>query len=177
MIVIGIDPGAHGGIAVLDSKIGFVNTSKMPLLPSGEIDVISIREMLRASESPSSPVSPNIFIESVHSMPGQGVASSFKFGYSLGRIEAVCDLLVPDVHKVQPLAWQKVGPGKTGGDKSITIEWVKNTYPEAQIIPKGCRVPHDGICDAIGIAHYGLLLLQGKIDPPKAKPIRRKKKK
>ena len=175
MIIVGIDPGAHGGIAVLDSEIGITDTYKMPVIySSGDINAGELFSILPFGNDT------HVFIESVHSMPGQGVASSFKFGYSVGMIEAACAIAEGGhsfINHVQPLAWQKAGPGKTGGDKSITIEWVKKTYPEAQIIPKGCRVPHDGICDAIGIAHYGLLLLQGKIDPPKAKPIRRKKKK
>ena len=156
MIIIGIDPGAKGGIAIIDSEIGVTDTFKMPLRDDGEIDACELWKMLSYAEAP-------VFIENVHSMPGQGSVSTFKFGKAYGKILTVAETTCDVVQLVSPITWQKAGPGKTGGDKNITIEWVKKTYPEAQIIPKGCRVPHDGICDAIGIAHYGMLKMKGVV--------------
>lgn len=161
MIIVGIDPGAKGGIAFLDSEIGVTDTFKMPLRDDGEIDAVKLYWLLLLSCHDGSIV----YVENVHSMPGQGSVSTFKFGKSLGKIMATAEIAFGEdnVSHVSPVAWQKAGPGKTGGDKNITIEWVKKTYPEAQIIPKGCRVPHDGICDAIGIAHYGMLKMKGVV--------------
>ena len=159
MIIVGIDPGAKGGIAILDSEIGVTDTFNMPLRDDGEIDAVKLFFLLPDHDGSI------VYIENVHSMPGQGSVSTFKFGKSLGKIVSVLELSFgeDDVNVVSPTTWQKAGPGKTGGDKNITIEWVKKTYPEAQIIPKGCRVPHDGICDAIGIAHYGMLKMNGVV--------------
>ena len=157
MIIVGIDPGAKGGIAFIDSEIGVIDTFKMPLT-DGEVDAYDFWKLLPDEECV------DVFIENVHSMPGQGVASSFQFGKSYGKIISAVEIPLPGcLQYVSPTTWQKAGPGKTGGDKNITIEWVKKTYPEAQIIPKGCRVPHDGICDAIGIAHYGMLKMKGVV--------------
>ena len=48
-----------------------------------------------------------ICIEDVHSMPGQGVASTFKFGRAVGAINAVADMMFGVWHIVSPQRWKR----------------------------------------------------------------------
>jgi crossover junction endodeoxyribonuclease RuvC len=49
---------------------------------------------------------PTIFLEQVHSMPEQGVSSSFNFGMGYGITHAVSDLC-GDLNLVTPQKWKK----------------------------------------------------------------------
>jgi hypothetical protein len=75
MSVIGIDPGISGGIALI--KNGNAVVAKMG---HTERDTYEILQSYAEHE-------PFAYIESVHSMPKQGVASSFKFGVNYGLLK------------------------------------------------------------------------------------------
>ena len=82
MVFIGIDPGKTGSITVLDEKEGTVNITSMPK---------TIAEMQDVFDSICSNRNMNelyAVLEQVHSMPGQGVASSFTFGIWLASSNA-----------------------------------------------------------------------------------------
>jgi crossover junction endodeoxyribonuclease RuvC len=42
----------------------------------------------------------------------------------------------------------------SGHDKAGAISIVERIYPNVNLTPKGKRVPHDGMADAMCIAHY-----------------------
>jgi len=65
MIIIGIDPGINGGIAI---RTG--NNVYAYRMPDTERDIYDL--IISAFSYPSPHA---VFLESVHSMPGQGVAS------------------------------------------------------------------------------------------------------
>lgn len=48
-----------------------------------------------------------VVIEDIHSMPGEGSASSFAFGYATGLAEGVAVALGKRVLRVTPQAWKK----------------------------------------------------------------------
>jgi crossover junction endodeoxyribonuclease RuvC len=121
-----------------------------------------------------------ICIESVHSMPQQGVTSQFSFGNNTGRAEGALQTLGRPIVKPSPQAWKKAVLVAAGYDlgvdlekderrkyqKQQSIKWATNTYPTVSLIPKGCRVPHDGIAEALDLAHYAYLYY---LNPPKPK--------
>ena len=72
--VIGIDPGKGGGIAVVDAESHSV--VEVCPMPDTLYDISEFIERHRDCVS--------CYIESVHSMPGQGVASTFTFGQYFG---------------------------------------------------------------------------------------------
>ncbi len=101
--IIGIDPGRNGGIVGLTN--GKVNTiDKMPLKPADIwgyfIDVLGIPMMKERNNI-------YVFIESVHSMPTDGVKSAFSFGQHLGWLDML--LAYYDLHteRVLPRTWQE----------------------------------------------------------------------
>ena len=98
MIYLGVDPGLTGALAWLCG--GEITVADMPVV-AGEVDVDAVARLLR-NDPPGRAV-----VERVHSMPGQGVASSFKFGMSYGAILAVVVVAQIETHLVTPNVWKK----------------------------------------------------------------------
>jgi crossover junction endodeoxyribonuclease RuvC len=120
-MIIGIDPGKAGGIVILNrGKI--IDISVMPATP---------RDLYKYFISMGFPKITNlidvyVFIEKVHSMPNQGVVSSFTFGQGLGRLEGVLACMNPiEPFKVNPKEWQ----GWLNIDKGE--DWTKSDWKNA----------------------------------------------
>ncbi len=144
MRVIACDVGKKGAFALLgvDNPVA----DKMPLIGT-EIDCKAIAQMLAK-------VKPDIVvIEKVHSMPKQGVASMFKFGTNYGLLRGIVEGMGIPCVLVTPQTWKKVLNG-TKKDKEAAIQFVRMKYPTIKLIPTGCRVPHDGIADAVCIGDW-----------------------
>lgn len=148
--VLGIDPGQTGGLAIIVG--GQVTVWPMPLAGT-EIDLAEVARIMRAS------VPDLVVIEKVHAMPKQGVSSTFKFGEGYGGIKGVVAALGIRLELVTPQAWQKAVLSGTSKDKSAAVAYVRRAYPSAELVRKGCRIPHSGIADAICIAEYGRRLV------------------
>jgi len=158
--IIGVDPGQSGGIAVLPlggsrQGLGYM----MPISGTGKergIDWRAFAEILR-------PWVAQVWVERVHSMPKQGVASTFKFGMNYGGIFGACGALGLQTTLVTPQKWKKeILSNFEEKDKQAAIDYATLTFPEISLIPQGRRVPQDGIADALCIAAYGLNQYQAK---------------
>ena len=137
MNIIGIDPGKKGAIACISQ--GKCATFKMPLLGS-DLDGRVIADLLRNADL--------VVIEKVHSMPKQGVASTFTFGMGYGRVIGVAEALGLRIEYVTPQAWKAAILSGTKKDKDAAIMWAGNAYP--------CSFKRtEGECEAIAIAEYG----------------------
>jgi hypothetical protein len=86
------------------------------------------------------------FLEEVHSMPGQGVASCFTFGSSFGFLHCL-GLGCGRFERVRPQIWQRDLNCRTGGDKNISKARAMELFPSM-------RVTHAN-ADALLIAEYG----------------------
>ncbi|MDF3917497.1 hypothetical protein P3W43_01365 [Salinicola salarius] len=150
-MIIGIDPGQKGGIAIMTedrNACGYV----MPLAGK-EIDGHELANYLRGLPDVL------VIIEKVHSMPKQGVASTFKFGMGFGIVIGVCEALGLPYRLVTPQAWKKAVLSGTAKDKSAAINFVRRAYPGLDLSPGRLRAPHDGIADAVCLAEYGRQLM------------------
>lgn len=97
--VIGIDPGQSGSISVRYSD--YTETHKMP---KTESDIfLLLQEIYNTGKA----ISPICYIEKVHSFPGQGVASSFKFGQGYGFLRGCLIALRIPFRDITPQKWQK----------------------------------------------------------------------
>ena len=158
MRVCGIDPGANGAIAILDSK----NPDSVALLDLKKTTINNIHTWLhsqlrfRGSE---------IWIEDIHSMYGMSAKSNFGFGRNLGTILAITELLKGIPPKtVTPKVWQKY-VGVTAKGKAIKKQVAKIAqylYPQAELHGKRGGLL-DGRSDALMIAYYGLHNLKEKV--------------
>jgi hypothetical protein len=172
--VIGIDPGLEGGVAIISPKGAVAHN--LPVADGG-VDAWSLGQYFRSCGIAETIV----VLESVHSMPHQGVASAFTFGKGFGTIVGACGALGIRMELVTPQAWKKIvlpglipakpklPPDATPAQKKIAkaahkkagkdaaIGWCRRAYPMVDLIPEGCRTPHDGRADALCIAEYARL--------------------
>ena len=162
-VIIGVDPGLNGGIAVMQENGEILHYCKMPIkqerVLTGTkkkirrmIDVATIAGIM-AQYEPT-----NIFIERANARPGQGVVSMFTFGMGYGMIlglaMAMEGAICTDI--VQPQRWQKQvlsGLEHIEDTKLRALAKLQELYPELD-------TTHDGIVDAIMIAEYGRQMLQ-----------------
>jgi crossover junction endodeoxyribonuclease RuvC len=138
-IIIGIDPGIHGGIAIIFSD-GKAEAHKMP---DTERDIYDLLNDIADRNS----YLIDVFLESVHSMPGQGVSSSFKFGRGYGFLRGCVTALRYPLHDVTPQKWQRALGCLTGGDKNVSKQKAQQLYPQLKIT--------HATADALLIATYG----------------------
>lgn len=128
MIFLGIDPGQSGGIASLMVENG--QDAIAWKMPETERDIWR----LVASRAPDGDC-PATFaaIERVHSMPKQGVASSFKFGRSYGFLRGCLIASGIPFEEVAPQVWQKAMGCLSRGDKNVTKAKAQQLFPSLKI--------------------------------------------
>ncbi len=149
MLVLGIDPGFTGAIALYDPSTTHVTIGDMPLgkTPTGKsiIDYISLFEMLK----PDQPV--RAVLEFVAARPGQGAPATFRFGQGYGALEMALAAHRIPTQKVTPAKWKKhFGLSK---DKGISRSYATERFP--QYAESFKRVKDDGRAEAVLIALYG----------------------
>lgn len=150
-----VEPGLSGGLAIL--KDGEVTARPMPL-GGKEIDLVLLSQWLKES-SPGL-----VIVEKVHSMPGQGVSSTFKFGQGYGAILGISAALSIPIELVTPQAWKKVVLAGSAKDKDAAIDYCRRAFPQVSLLPgPRCRKPHDGLADALCLLEYGRRVLVGQL--------------
>jgi len=123
-IYLGIDPGQSGGVSFIWPEGTFAHP-----MPETERD---IWEMFKVEN----PTDYFAVIERVHSMPRQGVASSFKFGMSYGALRMALVASGIPFEDVTPQKWQKVLGCLSGGDKNVTKQRAQSLFPQLKITHK-----------------------------------------
>ena len=151
MIHMAFDPGAKGGIAIQYNCDKGTVVLPMPL--SGKsVNLRSLMSYVKNAEV-------TVYIERVHSMPKQGVASTFKFGMNYGKIIGMCQAMGWRYHFVTPQKWKAYVLAGTKRDKDAAITTAKQLFPDINLVPEGKRKEHDGIADALCILYYGMNML------------------
>lgn len=145
MIYIGIDPGAKGGIAYIEDVAGIrLSCNAVPYSP----------EVLKSlAKKWGTDDLARCCLENVHSMPKQGVKSTFAFGESFGYIKGVLESFEIPYQEVAPNKWKKEF-SLIGKDKAASIYCAKKLFPGVSLIPDGCRVEKDGLAEALLMAEY-----------------------
>lgn len=147
MIVVGVDPGKSGGLALLRQFVpGVVDILDVVKMPATDVDLWGWWRDLVAM--PDFAV-----IERVHAMPRQGVTSTFAFGRSYGMLRMAAIAAEIPLEEVTPQKWQRAMGCLSKGDKNVTKARAQELYPKV-------KVTH-AIADALLIATYGLRMLQG----------------
>jgi crossover junction endodeoxyribonuclease RuvC len=152
--IIGIDPGAGGAIALLDETTDQLQVWDMPTYsltingkPRRVIADYELGRLLRGIKHARLAV-----IEKVHSMPKQGVASSFSFGDAFGGVRcAVATLQIP-MELVEPSVWKR--------GLRVSADKDSSRYRASQLFPKYCefwsKASQDGRAEAALLAYFGL---------------------
>jgi len=142
-MIMGIDPGKSGAMALLslDKKDTFI-------YPFSKHTTFDLAEVFKDW----APEVTMCYIEKVHSMPKQGVVSSFSFGKNFGWYLGVLDAHQIPYDFISPMKWQNALSCRTGGDKNITKAKAQQLYPSIKIT--------HAIADALLIATYGVNISQ-----------------
>jgi crossover junction endodeoxyribonuclease RuvC len=109
-VTIAIDPGLSGAIALVDSYGILLEVHDMPVL-AGDVSAQLLAVMFMAEVHDGAKLDANTYgcavIEDVHSMPKQGVASSFKFGRGKGVVEGFFAGAGLPLRYVTPSKWKR----------------------------------------------------------------------
>jgi len=140
---VGIDPGASGAAAWLRNGVHHA----FPFKDLTEVEMLELFEGLGQHSF--------AYLESVHSMPGQGVSSTFKFGVNFGGIRMALISAGIGFETVTPQKWQRAMGCLSGGDKKVTRAKAQELFPEVSISGGGMRSPTHAVADALLLAEYG----------------------
>lgn len=151
MVIIGIDPGFTGAVAIWRPAVRSLHVYDMPTLKSAKgktvLDMHSLHDVLAPEDD-----TPHLaVVEQVAAMRGQGVSSVFRFGEGYGAIQmALASHKIPTQY-VTPAQWKKhFGLNR---DKGLSRGLAMQRLPEWA--DKFKRVKDDGRAEASLIAIYG----------------------
>lgn len=153
---IGIDPGVTGAVAVIDENGGLVSLQDTPTIvvkkPGGGKRTAYVESQMAALLLNGSTVGDHtlVTIENVHSMPKQGVSSSFNFGMGFGIWLGVCAAMRLPLERVEPTVWKKAMHLPAGSDKNTSVLLASRLFPSASLD----RKKDDGRGDALLIAEF-----------------------
>ena len=159
---IGIDPGQTGAIAIFQLDEGEYYLNSIFDYADKDLFIPVLREISLIENCTS------VCIESVHSAPGQGVSSTFKFGANFGWWIGVLDALGYSYTLVTPQKWQgllfndfkdNIGQLK-GSTKEVSLTVARNLFNRKyDTIGMFNRKKDHGRSDASLIGWYGILQL------------------
>jgi len=181
MYTVGIDPGKTGAVTIIDENGNVKQKHVIPLIAK-EFDIREFSCLLDDSYRWDRWMY-HVFIEDVHAIYGAAAGSTFTFGFICGAIRGVVTSLGFMFTLVQPKVWQKeiyqgipeirkpsiiIKTGKKAGQsrrgardtKAMSLLAAKRLFPNTDFRKNThCKIPHDGIVDALLIAEYGRRLL------------------
>ncbi len=117
--IIGIDPGAHGAIAVLDETGELLEVHDMPSLEESSGRPATNAPLLASLLARTHGV--RIFCEFVSARPTDAKASAFSFGRARGVIEGAAGALGLPIAFLTPPTWKRlanVAPGAENKDQA-----------------------------------------------------------
>ena len=152
MIVMSIDPGLSGALAVFidDVLIDVVDMPTHELSRNGKAKRQIAAADLAGIFTQHDPR--HVIVERVTAMPGNGATSMFSFGRSFGIIEGIIAAYNISVTYVTPGVWTK-GIGR-GLGKDASRARACELYPSHQ--QRFARVKDDGRADAVLIGAWWL---------------------
>lgn len=149
-LVLGVDPGVSGALAVLDAGGVLVDHLHMPVIQGGKrarVNAAAVAQFLLGFQDQRLIA----YVEQVGAMPGQGTASMFSFGHAAGTVEGVLAALGIPLELVAPAAWKRYY-GLIGKPKDAARARAVQLYPQAPL----SRKKDCALADALLLARYGL---------------------
>jgi hypothetical protein len=159
---IGIDPGIHGAIAILDSQGRLMHVEDIPILSDGAksrstINAPLLVDLIRKTYAVEA------YVELVGVRPGEGAVGAFAFGRCRGVIEgALAGCGIP-MTLIAPPTWKKIcgiPAGKLGAKDAARSKAI-GRWPDKA--PDFKRVKDADRAEAALIAYAGLVRF-GKLE-------------
>jgi crossover junction endodeoxyribonuclease RuvC len=154
MNILGIDPGIHGGLAIVSVAANgaapqLIDAIDIPAVGGGakeRVNVLAIRTWIEQHKPQ------HAFLERAQAMPKQGASSGFKYGRAVGAIEAVIACCAIPLTIVEPSAWKRHFrlPGK---DKEAARQRALQLFPAAHAL--FARRKDHGRAEAALLALFG----------------------
>ena len=168
-LVLGVDPGIHGGLALVEINDGAapalleaIDIPTVGVKAKERIDVLALRTWVMARQPQ------HAFIERTQAMPKQGSSSGFKYGRATGAIEAVIACCEVPITVVEPAVWKKAHHLR-GGDKEGARQRALELFPSAHALI--ARKKDHGAAEACLLALYGaqtVLRIKPDVETPTA---------
>ena len=129
-VFIAVDPGAiSGAYAAIDHNNKLIGCGDIPSV-DGRISAIELYRIIKGCVLSGDTAF--IAVESVHTMPKQGVASQGKFMRAAGAIEATAELTRYPFVLVTPQRWKK-HHGLIGLPKAASLDLARAWFPTASL--------------------------------------------
>lgn len=105
MIVLGVDPGLSGGLAVVaGSPVRLLEVIDVPTTGTKakrRIETLAVMRLLQSHQID------HAYIERAQAMPKQGSSSGFIYGRAVGALEACIEGMLIPLTVIEPTAWKK----------------------------------------------------------------------
>jgi crossover junction endodeoxyribonuclease RuvC len=167
LLALGVDPGIHGGLAVVsddDDRIALVDALDIPISGTGageRVDAIAVRAF-NEQHAPAF-----AFVERAQAMPRQGASSGFKYGRAVGALETAIMMCAIPFEIIEPTTWKrfwKLPPKNKERSRQRALE----LFPAAHMLL--ARKKDHGRAEAALIALFGLRVSRLTTAPPGAQP-------
>jgi hypothetical protein len=165
---IGLDPGLHGGIALIGGKEPFVQNTPIFSIKTGKkmktyYDMPIIKQILQD-------LAPDmVCLEKSQAYPDQGSVSNWSTGYGYGLWQGILVGMGIKFQIVHPRTWQKeFFFGMSGDSKALSYTVACQLFPEYTKFltgPRGGKL--DGCSDSLLLAEWGRRKSCGKIPDKK----------
>jgi len=144
-LIVGIDAGLSGAWGMIDLHGKYWSTGDMHHDENGVLETEKIwNEMAQARDGQDIVV----VLEKVHSMPKQGLSSTFKFGMAFGGACALSKRFNSVLVMVTPQVWKK--SLKLSHHKIESLEMARELFSNAPLTLK----KHNGRAEALLIAEW-----------------------
>lgn len=145
-MILGIDPGATGAIAVLSDEGYLIRVEDLPHIPKAGLQPAMVAEWLREVDDVKC-----AFIERVAARPGAGVSGMFNFGRDYGVLLGVLGALAIPYALVTPAKWK--ADLRLTKDKNLSRARAAELWPGAAA--QFSRKKDDGRAEAALIGLWG----------------------
>jgi crossover junction endodeoxyribonuclease RuvC len=148
-LVVGIDPGFSGAIALIEGTQ--IDVYDMPTYKDAKGRTeLNLPELLRFLVPPDGPP-PLAVLERVSAMPGQGLSSTFRFGQQFGALQTALAGHGYRVIEPTPAQWKR--HFGLSSKKDVSRRLASQHFP--QLTHLLARKKDDGRAEALLLAEYG----------------------
>ncbi len=156
MLILGIDPGVSGALALLCTQRGLLELGNVPTCGNGteaatvsrEVDARATHELLREWWTRHGAVTEYALAMIERPQAMRGSVTALSQGDSYGALRAVAAAWAQRVDRVNPATWKRRF-GLYGKGKPASVEVARRLYGDA--LPKRLR---NDLAEALLIAHF-----------------------
>jgi hypothetical protein len=141
--ILGVDPGAHGAIAMVSPMVEVWD------LPSIAADLADLMRTWSGSDTV------RVYIEKAQSFPGMGVSGAFNYGAGYGTILGVLGALKFSVVEVSPATWKRALGLSGEATDSVKEKKARARKLARQLFPEA-NLSRADKAEALLIAWFGL---------------------